>query len=147
MQVQNHLGSSSSSCFLFHSISTAVNGFGKSHWYISINTSKICVNCIDNSCQPWKTPISSCIENTHLYHTYSFSYIPVAFACLVSILFSSSGPRNLPGHQSALVSMRCILTRYRLSPLFPSLAQLPFYSSEWGFPCKAATSVCCRDGR
>lgn len=145
--MQNHLGSSSSSCFLFHSNSTAVNGFGKSHWYISINMSKIYVNCIDNNCQPWKTPISSCTENTHLYHTYSFSYVPPPFVYLVSILFSSSGLRNLPGHQSALVSMRCILTQYRLSPLFPSLAQLPFYSSEWGFPCKAATFMCCRDGR
>lgn len=95
---------------------------------------------------PKKTLIFSCTENTRLCHTYSFSYILVPFVYLISILFSS-GLRRLFAHQSALMSTRCILTQYRLPLLFPPLAQLPFYTSEWGFPCRSAIFACYKDRR
>lgn len=52
-------------CFLFPSNSTAANGFGKSRWYISVNISKIYVNCTDNNCLPWK-PQPSLARRTHI---------------------------------------------------------------------------------
>lgn len=118
---------------------TAVNGFGKSRWYISINTSKIYVDCTDNG-GPWKALISLHGEHTSVSHAPT---LPPTSWCQWLVNLGLLWPQKAP----------CSLVRFSVDELCPDSAafpppprpQLAFHTSRRGFPCRTGTFACCED--
>lgn len=139
------LGSSSYKCFLLLSNFTAVNGFGKSHWYISINISKIYINCTDNNCQPLETLIFSCV-GSYTCVTPSASHLSLSH---LSLSFPFCSSLDLEGSRLSIsFSVNEVYSDgVQAPPLFPPWASC-FFLCQWiRFSSQCSAFMFCEDER
>lgn len=91
-------------------------------------------------------PQSSLAQRTHVCVTPTVSHmsryhLPIVFH------FRSLWTQKSPISSVSFRVNEVLSDLVQAPPLVPSLARPPFCTDEWGFPRKAATFVCCQDGR